>query len=346
MVGSKSARRRSKNSSNGYNYGAGTSFGSYGSGPRAYPGFFKRGQFHSLVSTDTSRISCGIGNQGWGVLPGAVFATPGAPTTLTGSRYLPSLDLMNYITTDLLRDTQTPGAAFTDAVGVVTNPGYLSQKFVIPMISLKHELKNQTNLAVHVSLYDIVLRETQTTPGTPQPIQDISTGLLQERTGYSIARNGGSPESGLGVTPFQSSLFCKRWKVVKTTTLVIPAGSTHVHTFINKPKRMFSFDDDSTVSQANNVGITGQGQYKAYQGYVTTATIARVWGGVADDSVNVQQVYNAAAAVDCVTRCYLKYGQFIKNKRVHAIYTTEAAGTGNAQTMTEDSDLPSAVVTA
>lgn len=226
----------------------------------------------------------------------------------------------------------------------MTTPGYLVQKFVVPYISLKHELKNMTNSAIHVSIYDIVLRETQST--TPSPIGDISNGLLQERTGYSSARNGGSPESGLGVTPFMSSLFCKRWKVNKTTTLLIPAGSTHVHSVMLKPSRMFSFDDDTSISNTANAGMTGQGYNKPFQGYQTCATIARVWGSIADDSASPGTVYNAQAAFDCVTRCYAKYAQFIKNKRVHAIYTTQVAGTGNPTTMLEDTDAPATVVTA
>ncbi|QCX35052.1 capsid protein [Blackfly DNA Virus 16] len=341
-----SARRQSGTKS--LNYGAGTSYGSYGSGPRAYPGFYKRGQYHSFVSTDVARISSGNASQGWGVLPGAAFATLGTPANLTTSRYLPSLDLMNYIGQDLLRDTQTPGQAFADGVGTVSTPGYLTQKFVIPSISLKHELKNQTTTMVHVSLYDLVLRETSIP--VPSPIGDISTGLLQERTGYASAQNGGSPESSLGVTPFQSSLFCKRWKVVKTTTLAIPAGSTHVHTFTNKPKKMFSFDDDTGLSQATNTGMSGQGALKPFQGYTTTCTIARVWGSIADEGVNqnANHVFTAPAAVDVSTKCFIKYAQFVKNKRVHAIYTTQVPPVApiTAVTATEDADTVASVQVA
>lgn len=325
-------------------YDAGSTSASYGTGPRAYPGFFKRGQFHSLVSTDTFRIETASAVQKWGVLPGAAFSDGTGAGALVTQKFLPGLSLMNYIGQDLLRDTSTQGTAFADAIGAVTNPGQLTQKFVVPMISLKHELKNQTSTAIHVSLYDLVLRDT--TSSTPDPIADISNGLLQERTGYSNARNGATPENGLGVTPFQSSLFCKKWKVVKTTTLLIPPGSTHGHTFINKPKRMFSFDDDCQISTTGNTTVTGQGNIKPYQGYTTCCTIARIWGTPAHDATTKSTVFNSAAALDILTRCYIKYAQFIKNKRVHAIYSTQVPPATTAKVILKDTDAPSDVVFA
>lgn len=247
--------------------------------------------------------------------------------------------MLNYIGQDLLRDTLTPGSALTDSIGTQTQPGLLVQKFVIPMIECKHEIKNQTNTLVHVSVYDIVLRETQAI--TPDPLGDILTGLAMERTGASSTRTS---VNALGVTPFQSSLFCKRWKVIRSTTLAIPAGSTHIHTTMNRPRKMFSFDDDTSLTISGNTH-GGAGSQKAYQGYTTMASMVRIWGGTVDQSDAQSNVYTGQAAVDVVTRCYVKYAQFVKNKRVHAIFNTQTPG-GTASTMLDDTDAQATVTVA
>lgn len=244
----------------------------YGSGARVYRGFKTRGErcsFTSLVSTRSAGLA---GTQAVGLLNTWTATNPTDPPTDTtrnewyGLGYGVNSYLIGYCQQQLIRRLQRSN--FTYAMNGQTDtqlPGWKTSKFVIRGLTISHTIKSTSVVPIVVTLYDCVLRpqpparavdaSVNATTDTQwrDPLTLWSEGLRQvafpdtltanQGTGFAITdvygQNAGTRYASPGMKPFSSPMFCRSYRVFKTTRLILAPGQTHIHTVRIAPKNMF-----------------------------------------------------------------------------------------------------------
>lgn len=131
------------------------------------------------------------------------------------------------------------------------------RKYSIGRTSVMYRIKNQHNLAIKVRLYDVVARRDCDVPR--DPVSDWEVGMDREimyPAGTINAVSSAYDYKMPGATPFESTLFCQNWKVIKTTKVVIHAGSEHHHTLSVKPGGLFNAARTEVYSQYKGLTTT------------------------------------------------------------------------------------------
>nr|QTE03376.1 MAG: putative capsid protein [Grus japonensis CRESS-DNA-virus sp.] len=118
-----------------------------------------------------------------------------------------------------------------------------TRRMMMNRISVMFQIKNQTNIPVRVTLYDCVARRDATV--AVGPTAAWSQGVTREAVvsaGTSNSLNLNFP----GAKPFQSQYFCQLWKVKRSVTFELHAGSVHWHRVMIKPGGVFSAEYTTT----------------------------------------------------------------------------------------------------
>lgn len=250
---------------------------------------------------------------------------------------------VSYCQTELRRTVaNSPFNYIQDGATVNEQPGVRTAKFVINYLTLRHEIKNTSSTPAHLILYELQLR-----PGGPRASKSASTsqnwihptsawenGLYQARQGttnFDVVQTTAARNT-IFQKPFDSNLFCRMYKVFKTTKLLLQAGQTHVHTVTIKPKMMFPLWPGDLVTGAIET-------IDHYWGQETMTMF--VMHGVPVHDKGTMNVTTNSASFDCVTKASCSYQLYDKAMRNWHQFSYLAAGPfTQLRTTEEDSGLP------
>nr|WMC00977.1 capsid protein [Cressdnavirus D_HF4_1386] len=187
----------------------------------------------------------------------------------------------------------------------------------------KYTIKNQTNVPVEMWLYDCVLRRDST--GTIQgPDTDWVNGLADEAVSISGVTNANAQQGLLpGQRPFESQLFCQRWKVSKVTKFVLDPGREHIHYVTIKPS-----------------GLLNNELLRSYNGLrgLTTTVMPVVKGGLVQDTTTPFNITYGPAEVDCITEVQYKFTALEKSRSAYTQYSSLPNALTNLGTILPDTD--------
>lgn len=182
--------------------------------------------------------------------------------------------------------------AFATSTGTTPNEG---GKVYLEYATMRTQIVNQINVPTTVWLYDCRLRRDADDP--LQPNTDYLAGIQAQgglNTDYLM------PYS----TPFKSSRFCTKWKVMRVTKILLAPGEEHVHTLrINA----YTSIAQQRLYDVNSSGATGETGIGGLSHIVMVVSL----GGVVNDATTVTNVGFSNAALDIV---------FAKTYRVAALY--------------------------
>lgn len=206
-----------------------------------------------------------------------------------------------------------------------------TRRMLLESVKARYRFKNQTNVPVTLTLYDVVARRDFFTTAL-DPISAWTTGLTDQQVSLiGVPNSNAQTDLFPGSTPFQSQKFCQMYKVRKTKKFVLHAGSEHDH-----------YVHLNAGGILNNEYITNWVQYRG----LTYCLMVVVEGAVVDDAVGAaSNVGISGAGVDCV--CETRY-KFTAVERARTMFTQyNALPTLGAQnTVLEDTDAVTAVATA
>lgn len=317
----------------------------YGSGARVYRGFKARGErcsFTSLVSTRTTGLA---GTQAVGLLNTWQASNPTDPATDNtrndwyGLGYGVNSYLIGYCQTQLIRRLQRSN--FTYAMNGATDtqlPGWKTSKFVIRNLTISHTIKSTTVVPIVVTLYDCVLRPqppvravdagTNSTAAVPwrDPLQLWTEGIKQvgfpdnltanQGTGFPVTdyygQNAGTRYSAPGMKPFTSPMFCRSYRVYKTTRLILAPGQTHIHTVKVAPKNMFPM---WPLPRAKATTSATLDQNDHMYGVETFTMMVHHGTPIHSQGVSPGSIQYSASSTDVVTRARCEFQVFDKSMK-------------------------------
>lgn len=195
-----------------------------------------------------------------------------------------------------------------------------TRRYMVDSIRAKYQLKNQTTIPITITLYDCVSRRDNTNDAFP-PIFAWNTGVADEAVAVGTSNVNTQQSSFPGSKPFQSQLFCQRWKVKRSTTFILHPGATHCHYINIKPGGLLNFE------------YTRQ---NAYLKGLTTCLMAVIKGGVAASSLNAADVGESIAEVNYVTETQYRFKCMEKSRTALTQFNT-LAGLAD-RTINEDTD--------
>ena len=102
-----------------------------------------------------------------------------------------------------------------------------TQKIVLESCQAIAYFTNQSTASVSFDIYDCVPRRDMPQQGqaaSNDPITMWQQGMLDQ--GIALDTN---PLAVVGVTPFQSPMFCESWKIMKVSKVILPQGGNHEH---------------------------------------------------------------------------------------------------------------------
>lgn len=145
------------------------SYARLGGGPRVYRGFRSRGQRLSFNSLLSYRAKVGVGEQAVTVLPSWACQQQVSAGTAPNNAYLEgqgygiTSHLLAFMQLNLRRQlsmTNFQYATFgaNSEAGGTLPAGIKAAKFVVHDLTLKHEIKSTTMTPIHMTLYELVLR--------------------------------------------------------------------------------------------------------------------------------------------------------------------------------------------
>lgn len=134
-------------------------------------------------------------------------------------------------------DMQTPANQFA-----VSN---FVQKVWYQKIYGTISITNQDKGNCHVTIYDLMCRRDLVSGNTLDPNSTWSLGLTDTNGSSATTKS----ITNLGVTPFQSPLFCQYYKVMKVSKFVLGQGTSHVHHYKWSHNRVMELEYLSTQSQ-------------------------------------------------------------------------------------------------
>lgn len=195
-----------------------------------------------------------------------------------------------------------------------------TRRYMIDSIRAKYQLKNQTTIPITVTLYDCVARRDNTSDSF-SPTFAWTQGIADEAVNVGSNQVNAQGSQFPGAKPFQSQLFCQRWKVKRGTTFILHPGATHCHYITIKPSGLCNFE------------YTGK---NAYIKGLTTCLMAVLKGGVAASSLNAADVGESIAEVQYVTETQYKFKAMEKSRTALTQFNT-LAGLAD-RTINEDTD--------
>lgn len=293
-----------------------------GSGPRVFPGFKQRGIQNSFTSLVYTRIVCDPNQQKVAYLNSWQIGGTGTQesTVKTGKGFGINMEILQYMQRQLSRQQPQMYQANTAAPNPAQQTAESTLRFTVNGLYLTHEIKNVSNYTIKVDLYDVVARANQSNTQREDPLVAWNTGMKEEQEygvssipGGSTAATTGNTGwiSTVGVTPFKSKRFCRAWRVIKVTRLMIKEGHTHIHKVNVKPRNMFTLDP----AQLNN--------FENFPG-LTHATFAVVRGGITNESDTAAITANAGVAavgygaggIDVVTKAAAYFSLYEKSRAI------------------------------
>lgn len=199
--------------------------------------------------------------------------------------------------------TNQPSAGLAVDVGLLfanigaSATGQDTTRMVVKNYRLKTSITNQSNANCMITLYDIEYKsDTFANVDWVTPLGAWTTGLARQETG------GDSPGiTNVGSTPFQSSDFCRHYKVVKVTKLYLDPGKSHMHYYNKRCNKMLNNGiNDDTVQQ---YGIRG----------FSHSQLLVCQGMPVNDGTTDTNIAFGSGAVDVITekvyeQCYPQYG--------------------------------------
>lgn len=178
-----------------------------------------------------------------------------------------------------------------------SSTGQDTTRMVVKSVGLKMAFTNQSNANAMVTIYDVEYRsDSYSTGDFASPKSAWSYGILREETG------GDSPTyNNVGSTPYQSSDFCRCYKVVKVTKLYLDPGKSHIHYYKKIANKMLNNGMCDTSLQQTGVRGFSHACLYVCQGMPvndgTTDTLIAYGSGAID--VVSEKVYE---------QCYPQYG--------------------------------------
>lgn len=330
------------------------SYARFGSGPRVYRGFKKRGKVLSFYSVLPFRSICSNGRQEVGVLPS--WHARQQSTTNVGDSYREylgsgcgvSANLVNYMQEELRRELASISFMYRDPTGWTNNEpkGIRASKFVVHRLTMRHEIKSCSQVPMHLTLYELQLR-----PGGPgawktgdpandwvSPMKLWTDGLTSKKFGtYHEDRslNAAEARDVPYQKPFDSPLFCRVFKVYKTTRLILAPGQTHIHTVTIRPRNMFP------LYPSPDTGPGKTSETADHLHGVETMTMF-VHHGSPVHEAGTSKVATSSSAFDCVTKASVEFQAFDSAaKNYHIFNMIETLQ--NERTVLEDQDVPVAI---
>lgn len=324
---------------------------SYGPGPRVYRGFKSRGQRLSFSCMVSSRFKSNINKQDIGLLPTwkvrnvTNTGSAAAMTEYAGVGYGVTAQLLRYCQEELRRTVNNTIFQYGGQAVPGEPKGIRSAKFVIHHLWHKHEIKSTSQVPIHITFYELVLRPRgaggMATGGSEDwvdPITAWERGLAQKRLPADL-EDVNTPGGILPTVPFQkpfeSHLFGRMFRVYKTTTLVLNPGQTHIHRVAIKPRNMFGL----YPSPESNFGVA----LNDHMNGVETCTMYTLHGTPVHQK-DALDVGIGSASFDCVTTSgcsYQLYDQAMKN--YHQFNYLPAITL--PRTTIEDTDAPTDLIT-
>lgn len=150
--------------------------------------------------------------------------------------------------------------------------------------SMRYQMVNQSNIMCTVWMYDCVFRKDQTE--VTDPVDDWEQGI--------DAEGGSNLDYTLPfVTPYQSSRFCSRSLIKRTTKIMLAPGEEHIHTV--------GVACSSSINMARVYAISAEGEHPTAEdivGGLTHYTLFVVLGGVYNDSTDKFDVGYSPVSVD------------------------------------------------
>lgn len=195
-----------------------------------------------------------------------------------------------------------------------------TRRYFVESIRAKYQLKNQTTIPITVTLYDCVARRDNTSD-TFSPTFTWTQGIADEAVNVGSNQVNAQASQFPGAKPFQSQLFCQRWKVKRGTTFILHPGATHCHYVTIKPSGLCNFE------------YTGK---NAYIKGLTTSVMAVLKGGVAASSLNAADVGESIAEINYVTETQYKFKAMEKSRTALTQFNS-LAGLAD-RTINEDTD--------
>lgn len=299
-----------------------------GGGPRVYSGFKSRGQRISFNTLLSFRGKTGVGKQlvttlpTWRVIQQTASGASAA-TTIHGDASGITAPLLRYCQEQLRRQISQINFQYAASPGMGEGGGSLpagirAAKFVIHNMTIMHELKSTSMTPIHITLYDIVLRANTTaaslghqTNTWRSPITLWEEGLKERK--HPLGVEYGNPEGDSTVSPmyqipfqkpFDSTLFCRTFRVYKTSRMILPPGQTHIHKVVIRPRNMFPLYPNE---DANSEDIFA----RDHLGGIETMTLM-VCHGTPVHQFQASAVNVGPASVDVVTKTTCEYQMFDK----------------------------------
>lgn len=175
--------------------------------------------------------------------------------------------------------------------------GQSTTRMVVKCMKMRLTFTNQSNANAMVTLYDIEYRhDTYANMDAVSPVSAWGSGIQREEEG------GDSPGyANVGATPFQSSDFCRYYRVRKVTKVYLDPGKSHVHSYTKMAYKMLNngLNDDSV----NMYGIRG----------FTHEVVMVCQGMPVNDGTTDTLIAYGSGAVDVVVdktyeQCWPQYG--------------------------------------
>lgn len=201
------------------------------------------------------------------------------------------------------------------------------RKFKVNDITCRYRIKNQSQLTVKLTLYDITPRRDGSTAGDPLGDWKAGIDFAQQGTGVTDI-DYAMP----GSTPYQSPFFCQTWKILKRVTMNLHAGSEHLHTVHVRPGGMLQ-----------QQLITN---YETLHG-LSVQTLMVVEGGLGTDSAATAEAGLHAADLVIMAQYNCNFMCLERSRPTTTqYYGLTVAPTGSVEAILEDADAPVKAVNA
>lgn len=207
-----------------------------------------------------------------------------------------------------------------------------TQKFVCNYLEYDQMIRNCSLQDADLVIYDVVYRagvipnmsSGNAAVGRADPLQNWEQGLLNEAGPGTQAVYAAARRNVLGTTPFQSTLFCKLYKIRKVTRVTLSAGEVHHHYVTVKPRNMFDSQTQNAKDRmAGVLGNTNSSIIPGLSGF-TMVTAAGSIMNVPNDSVKVG---TSQVALDWVTKCTGSFSSYTRERRWHLAFDNMYFGT-------------------
>lgn len=216
-----------------------------------------------------------------------------------------------------------------------TTMGMPNQRWLLGGYSSRLMMTNQTNANLYVTLYELQCRkETKYDPVTAYEQgmtneYSAATGAFAGWTGTSSTETAVTTTYGaktLGTTPFQSSFFCTRYKILKVITLELAPGRSHLH-YSNVTLNKYMKQEESDSYPADETDV--------YQAYTYRSVMIFANGAPINDATTTSKVGTSSGALDLVHTITYRY-RYMKPQQTKFIIYDNLPLISSEEVMTEE----------